>query len=157
AAARSVGGLVVVDPKGTDYAKYRGVDLLTPNREEAEGATGIRIEGTKSLHEVAARLRAITGVQAATITLGKDGIFFEDPDGRPRIIPTEAKSVFDVTGAGDTVVAMLTLARACGLSLEDSLRLANVAAGIVVGRFGTWAVSRREVVSMLGEQTPGKI
>src|SRR5690606_7214354 len=106
AAARSVGGLVVVDPKGTDYAKDRGVDLLTPNREEAEGATGIRIEGTKSPHEVPARLRAITGVQAATITLGKDGIFFEDPDGRPRIIPTEAKSVFDVTGAGDTVVAM---------------------------------------------------
>lgn len=156
-AAHSAGGIVVVDPKGTDYAKYRGVDVLTPNREEAEGATGIKIGSDADLHRVARRLKQLTGIPTATVTLGKDGIFFETESGEARTIPTEAKAVFDVTGAGDTVVAALTVARACGVGIEDSLRLANVAAGIVVGRFGTWAVSRREMLSLLGEQTPGKV
>jgi D-beta-D-heptose 7-phosphate kinase/D-beta-D-heptose 1-phosphate adenosyltransferase len=157
AAAQSVGGIAVVDPKGTDYTKYRGVDLITPNREEAEGATGIPIRGTEDLHRVAERLREMTGIRTATITLGKDGIFFETESGGPRIIPTEARAVFDVTGAGDTVVAALTLARTCGVSLEDSVRFANVAAGIVVGRFGTWAVSRPEILARLGQQSTGKV
>ncbi|MBK8974971.1 MAG: D-glycero-beta-D-manno-heptose-7-phosphate kinase [Planctomycetes bacterium] len=156
-AAHSRGGIVVVDPKGTDYTKYRGVDLLTPNRAEAEAATGVTIRVESDLHRVAQRLKELTGVRAATITLGKDGIFFETENGDARTIPTEAKAVFDVTGAGDTVVAALTLARACGVGLEDSLRLANAAAGIVVGRFGTWAVSRREVLTILGQQPQGKI
>ncbi|MCC6781935.1 MAG: D-glycero-beta-D-manno-heptose 1-phosphate adenylyltransferase [Planctomycetes bacterium] len=157
AAARSVGGIVVVDPKGTDYEKYRGVDLLTPNREEAEMATGIRIRTAADLHRVAARLRELTGVRTVTVTLGKDGIFFETSDGVAKTLPTEARAVFDVTGAGDTVVAVLTLASACGIDIEDSLRLANVAAGIVVGRFGTWAVSRAELMTMLGAETRGKV
>lgn len=157
AAAHSRDGVAVVDPKGSDYSRYRGVDLLTPNREEAEAATGMRIDGVDSLRGVAQRLREITAVPAATITLGKDGIFFEGPDGEPGILPTEARSVFDVTGAGDTVVATLTLARACGVGLEDSLRLANCAAGITVGHFGTWAVSRDELLSMLGRPGQGKV
>ena len=157
AAAHSVGGIVVVDPKGTDYSRYHGVDLLTPNREEAERATGVTIDGAASLSRVAARLREITGVRTATVTLGKDGIFFETEAGEHRTIPTEARAVFDVTGAGDTVVAMLTLARASKVDLEDSLRLANAAAGITVGRFGTWAVSRHEILSMLGERPAGKV
>ncbi|MCA8944238.1 MAG: bifunctional heptose 7-phosphate kinase/heptose 1-phosphate adenyltransferase [Planctomycetes bacterium] len=157
AAAHSNGGIIVVDPKGTDYEKYRGVDILTPNREEAIRATGIEINGLDDLNRAATRLREITGVPAATITLGKDGIYFEAEKGESRIIPTEAKAVFDVTGAGDTVVAALTLARACGASLEDSVRFANVAAGIVVGRFGTWAVSRTEILTRLGQQSAGKI
>lgn len=152
AAARSTaGGVVVVDPKGSDYTIYRGVDLLTPNREEAEAATGVPIRGTDDLHRAAQRLREITGVPTATITLGKDGIFFETGDGQSRIIPTEARQVFDVTGAGDTVVATLTLCRACGVSLPDSLALANCAAGITVGKFGTWAPSRQEVLAILGQ------
>lgn len=151
AAARSQGGVTVVDPKGTDYAIYRGVDLLTPNREEAEAATGVTIRRTEDLHRTAQRLREITGIKNAVITLGKDGIFFETEDGSHRIIPTEARQVFDVTGAGDTVIAALTYCRAVGVSLEDSLRLANHAAGITVGKLGTWAPSRREILSRLGE------
>ncbi|MBL9078338.1 MAG: D-glycero-beta-D-manno-heptose 1-phosphate adenylyltransferase [Planctomycetes bacterium] len=154
AAAKSQGGVTVVDPKGKDYSIYRGVDLLTPNREEAEAATGITIRATEDLHRAAQRLREITGIKTAVITLGKDGIFFEKEDGSHRIIPTEARAVFDVTGAGDTVVAALTYCRACGVPLEDSLRLANHAAGITVGKLGTWAPSRREVLARLGE-TPG--
>jgi D-beta-D-heptose 7-phosphate kinase/D-beta-D-heptose 1-phosphate adenosyltransferase len=157
AAAESVDGLVVVDPKGDDYTKYRGVDLLTPNREEAERATGVRIDGLESMQKAAARLRELTGIRSVTITLGKDGIFFEEPGQSPRVLPTEARAVFDVTGAGDTVVSVLTFCRAAGVELEDALRLANVAAGIVVGRFGTWAVRRSEILRMLGEQAPGKV
>ena len=152
AAARTVGGVVVVDPKGKDYSIYRGVDLLTPNREEAEAATGISIRGEAELHRAAQRLRDLTGIKTASITLGKDGIFFETEDGSHKILPTEARQVFDVTGAGDTVVAVLTYCRACGASLEDSLRLANCAAGITVGKFGTWAPSRSEILAMLGER-----
>jgi len=155
AAARSQGGVTVVDPKGKDYTIYRGVDLLTPNREEAEAATGITIRETSDLHRVAQRLREITGIKTAVITLGKDGIFFEKEDGSHRILPTEARAVFDVTGAGDTVVAALTFCRAAGVSLEDSLRLANHAAGITVGKLGTWAPSRREVLARLGETMAG--
>lgn len=157
AAAAANDGVVVVDPKGDDYTKYRGVDLLTPNREEAERATGGRIEELDSMRAAAARLREITGIESVTITLGKDGIFFEEPGGTPTILPTEARSVFDVTGAGDTVVSVLTFCRAAGVGLEDSLRLANVAAGIVVGRFGTWAVRRDEILQMLGEHVSGKV
>ena len=150
-AAKSAGGVVVVDPKGKDYSIYRGVDLLTPNREEAEAATGISIKGTPELHKAAEKLRAITGIKTATITLGKDGIFYENEDGSHRILPTEARQVFDVTGAGDPVVAVLTFCRTCGVSLPDSLALANIAASITVGKFGTWAPSRQEVMARLGE------
>lgn len=155
AAARSQGGVTVVDPKGKDYSIYRGVDLLTPNREEAEAATGVAIRSTADLHRAAQRLREITGIATAVITLGKDGIFFEAPDGSHRILPTEARAVFDVTGAGDTVVAALTYCRACGIGLEDSLRLANHAAGITVAKLGTWAPSRAEILARLGEAAPG--
>jgi D-beta-D-heptose 7-phosphate kinase/D-beta-D-heptose 1-phosphate adenosyltransferase len=162
AAARSVGGLVVADPKGLDYSIYRGVDLLTPNRQEAEAATGIAIRGLdvgglEDLHRVAAELRGLTGVKTPTVTLGEDGMFFETEEGEVQIIPTEARGVFDVTGAGDTVAATLTLARACGVPLRQSVHLANVAAGLVVAHVGTWAVSRQELLSMLGRRDARKI
>ncbi len=157
-AAHSCGAVVVVDPKGRDYSIYRGVDLLTPNSEEAEAATGVRIRGTEpdDLARAAARLRELTGIQTVTITLGKDGIYFETADGHSEVLPTHARQVFDVTGAGDTVVAVLTMAQASGAPLDASLRLANAAAGIVVAHFGTWAVSREELLSALGELRPGK-
>ena len=157
AAAKHQKVVSVVDPKGKDYTLYAGVDLLTPNREEAEMATGLKVGTLADLPRVAARLREITGVRTATITLGKDGIFFEDEQGGAQILPTEARQVFDVTGAGDTVVAVLTYARAAGVALGDALKLANLAAGITVGHFGTWAVSRQELLTLLGERSPGKI
>lgn len=157
AAASSVDGPVVVDPKGTDYSRYHGVDLMTPNKAEAEAATGIRIAGPEDLHRVAETLKQITGVKTATVTLGPEGIFYEAEDGQARIIPTEAKAVFDVTGAGDTVVATLALTRACGVGMHDSIRLANLAAGITVGRFGTYAVTRQELAAVLGQVGGGKV
>jgi D-beta-D-heptose 7-phosphate kinase/D-beta-D-heptose 1-phosphate adenosyltransferase len=156
-AAHSCGGLAVVDPKGVDYSIYCGADLLTPNREEAEAATGVSIRELGDLHRVAQRLRELTSVRTAIITLGRDGIFFETETGESRVIPTEARAVFDVTGAGDTVAAVLTLARTSGVDLSESVHLANLAAGIVVGRFGTWAVSRQDLLSLLGQSRDGKV
>ncbi len=157
AAGHSAGGPVVVDPKNLDYSVYHGVDLLTPNLAEAELATGISLADHNNLPLVADKLRELTGVKTATVTLGKDGIFYESAPGKAQILPTEAKAVFDVTGAGDTVVAMLTLAQACGLSMHDSVRLANLAAGVTVGCFGTYAVSRQELLMLLGQQSSGKV
>ncbi len=145
AAARSQGGVTVVDPKGKDYSIYRGVDLLTPNREEAEAATGVQIRGTPELHTAAQRLREITGIKTAVITLGKDGIFFETEDGSHRIIPTEARQVFDVTGAGDTVIAALAALVGTGMALRDAVPWANHAASLVVGKFGTASVGYDEL------------
>src|SRR6185503_3204034 len=88
AAGKSKGALTVVDPKGKDYSLYRGVDLLTPNREEAELATGLRIQTLADLPKAGQRLREITGVEFATITLGRDGIFFETGNHEPQVIPT---------------------------------------------------------------------
>ena len=156
-AAHSVDGVVIVDPKGKDYSLYQGVDLMTPNQSEAEAATGIVISGEEDLQRVAESLKSITGVKTATVTLGKEGIFYEADDGQAQIIPTVAKAVFDVTGAGDTVVAMLALARASGVDMHSSIQLANLAAGITVGRFGTYAVSRQELLAMLGQVGRGKI
>ena len=157
AAAKGRGAITVVDPKGKDYSMYRGVDLLTPNREEAELATGLKIATLDDLPKVASRLREITGVKTATVTLGKDGIFYETEKHEPHVIPTEARQVFDVTGAGDTVVAVLTYARAAGIALPEALRLANLGAGITVGHRGTWAVSREELLAVLGARGPGKV
>jgi D-beta-D-heptose 7-phosphate kinase/D-beta-D-heptose 1-phosphate adenosyltransferase len=148
---------VLVDPKGRDFAKYRGATLITPNKKEAEEATGFKINSATSLEEVADLLIETADLKSVVITLGAEGIFFKTRGGRRRILPTEAKSVFDVTGAGDTVVALLGLGLGAGLDLESSVRLANLAAGIVVGRFGTAAVSREELSGILGGDHGSKI
>ncbi|HHI78452.1 MAG TPA: D-glycero-beta-D-manno-heptose-7-phosphate kinase [Planctomycetes bacterium] len=148
---------VLVDPKGRDFSKYRGATLITPNKKEAEEATGFKIDSATSLEEVADILIETGDLKSVVITLGAEGIFFKTKDGKKRILPTEAKSVFDVTGAGDTVVAILGLGLGAGLDLESSVRLANLAAGIVVGRFGTAAVSREELLGVLGADHGSKI
>ncbi len=148
---------VLVDPKGRDFSKYRGSTLITPNKKEAEEATGFKIDSAQTLEEVADILIETADLKSVVITLGAEGIFFKTREGRKRILPTEAKSVFDVTGAGDTVVAFLGLGLGAGLDLESSVRLANLAAGIVVGRFGTAAVSREELSGILGGDHGSKI
>ncbi len=148
---------VLVDPKGRDFSKYRGATLITPNKKEAEEATGFKINSAATLEEVADILIETADLGSVVITLGAEGIFFKTRDGQKRILPTEAKSVFDVTGAGDTVVAFLGLGLGAGMDLESSVRLANLAAGIVVGRFGTAAVSREELSGILGGDHGSKI
>ena len=150
---------ILVDPKGSDFHRYRGASLVTPNRAEAEAASGIAIEEEIDLTRAGKKLIRELDLEAAVITLGKEGIFFITRTGEELHIPTEARAVFDVTGAGDTVIAHLGLFLAQGASLEEAVRLANIAAGIVVGKFGTGTVTKEELLGHLegGERGQGKI
>ena len=158
-AARAAGVPVLVDPKGTDYTRYRGATLVTPNRKEAEEALARDLSRLDDIPQAAADLIDLARLDAAVITLGPDGIFFrstragDEPEGR---VPALARSVYDVTGAGDTVIAHLALGIADGLGLGDAVRLANRAASIVVGRRGAASVSRHELRTLLGERRQGE-
>jgi len=157
ARANAQGIPVIVDPKGRDYGRYRGATLITPNKVEAEHAAGFAIENHQDLDRVATYLTEQADLQSIVITLGKEGIYLRTNDGRRRVLPTEARAVFDVTGAGDTVVALLGLALGGGVELPDAVRLANVGAGVVVGRFGTAAVTRDEIRGALRLPSRGKL
>lgn len=149
AAARSAAGSIpiIVDPKVPDAARYAGVSVLTPNHHEAELMTGTRIKTADDARAAARMLHASTGANIL-ITWGEHGMWLYDASATPPIdlhIPATAREVADVTGAGDTVVATLALALARGESLSDAARLANRAAGIVVGKFGAATVTLEEL------------
>ena len=159
AAARAARVPVLVDPKGEDYRRYQGATLVTPNRKEAELAIGRKLPRIEDLAKAADDLMKLADLSAAVITLGADGIWFKSKKGEAGHVPAQARAVFDVTGAGDTVVAQLAFHLADGTSLQAAVELANQAAGIVVGRLGTHAVTRSELVARLRETQPhaGKI
>ncbi|OYZ58729.1 MAG: bifunctional heptose 7-phosphate kinase/heptose 1-phosphate adenyltransferase, partial [Sulfuricurvum sp. 24-42-5] len=114
--AKAKGKKVLVDPKGKDYRKYSGAYLLTPNKKEASEATGITIKDDETLREALLGLKSTCNLQCSMITLSEDGIAIYDES--MRRYPTVAKEVFDVTGAGDTVIASLSFALSCGLSID---------------------------------------
>ena len=138
--ANALGIPVVVDPKEGHFAAYRGADLMTPNKAEAAGSFGIPIRDEADLERVGAGLMERTGVRALMITLGEKGIALFESSRASRRFPARARQVFDVTGAGDTVVSVLALALAAGGDLAEGAELANRAAGIVVAQVGTAAV-----------------
>ena len=145
---------VLVDPKGRDYAKYRGAYAITPNKLEAETATGIVLDGGGAIRRAALELCRIAGLHAAVITLGARGMYCCLADGsREWSVPAVARSVYDVTGAGDTVLSVMAYCLAAGADLEDAMRLATVAAGIVVQRFGVVAVTPAEIEGALVDAT----
>jgi D-beta-D-heptose 7-phosphate kinase/D-beta-D-heptose 1-phosphate adenosyltransferase len=145
AAARRRGKPVLVDPKGDDYRRYAGATLITPNRKEAAQAAGIAIVDEASLHRAAAILHERSGVDRLVVTCGPEGMVLFEKGRMPRAIRSEARQVFDVSGAGDTVIAVLGLALAAGADWIEAAGLANAAAGIVVGKVGTATVSRKEL------------
>ncbi|WP_224984986.1 bifunctional D-glycero-beta-D-manno-heptose-7-phosphate kinase/D-glycero-beta-D-manno-heptose 1-phosphate adenylyltransferase HldE [Geomonas agri] len=147
---RELGIPVVVDPKGDDFSKYRGATVLTPNRKEAEVASGVAITDQESLEQAAGRMLATLELDALLITRSEAGMSLFPVRGEAVHIPTVAREVFDVTGAGDTVISVLSVGLACGLSLADAAWVANIAAGIVVGKLGTSTVSPREVIEEVG-------
>jgi len=140
---------IVVDPKGTDYAKYRGATVVTPNVLEVERATNLEVEGPEGLPPAAERLRSALTGSALLVTRGPEGMSLFADGASPVDIPAEAKNVFDVTGAGDAVVGALALGLAQGATLEDAARLANRVAGIVVGKVGTAIVTLAELREQL--------
>jgi len=135
---------VIVDPKGSDYKKYRGAFLLTPNRKEASLATNIEIKDHNSLHSCLSRLKEICNLEISLITLSEEGIAFLGKD--LRIHPTVAKEVFDVTGAGDTVISSLGFALANKVDIDDAVQFANLAAGVVVSKIGSSTASFEEII-----------
>lgn len=149
ARASAQGKPVIVDPKGTDFSKYRGATLLTPNRKELHEATGLPTDSDEAV-VVAARLLIDTcGIHAVLVTRSQDGMSLITATGEIDHLPAEAREVFDVSGAGDTVIATLAAAVASGATLLEGARIANVAAGIVVGKVGTAVAYAAEVVSAL--------
>ena len=148
--ARGAGVPVLVDPKGSDYGRYRGATLVTPNRKEVEEALGRQLPDLDDVPAAAEELARIADLDAVVVTLGADGIYFRARDGTEDRVPTMARAVFDVTGAGDTVIAHLALVLAAGRPLAQAVRLANHAAGIVVGRRGAASVTRAELAAALG-------
>ncbi len=144
-AARAGGRPVVVDPKRGDYHCYRGASLVTPNRMELEAASGVRAEGDRAVEAACRALMDRCGLDAVLATRSAEGMTLVGHDGTVRHFRSEAREVFDVTGAGDTVAALLGAALAAGIATPDAVRLANTAAGLVVGKLGTAVVRRDEL------------
>ena len=142
-AARTAGKPVLVDPKGSDYSRYRGASVITPNRAELQDVVG-RWNGEDDLRARAHKLRQDLGLQGLLLTRSEEGMTLFDAQGELHV-KAQAREVFDVTGAGDTVIATLATMVAAGLSLRDALPIANRAGGIVVGKFGTATVSYEEL------------
>lgn len=150
AAARPRAVPVIVDPKGADYGRYGGATLVTPNRRELTEATGMPAGSDAEVVAAATVLIERTGVEAVLVTRSQDGMTLlrrSSPD-TPLHLPATAREVYDVSGAGDTVVATVSAALAAGIDIESASRLANAAAGIVVGKIGTATASSAELTAV---------
>ncbi len=155
--ARAGGHDIVVDPKGQNYRRYRGASIVTPNKKELQGATGLPVATDGEVLAACRQVVTDCGIHAVLATRSEQGMTLFDggrgnptaPDGQVHHLSAIARETFDVSGAGDTVVAVLAAALACGASLVDGARLANAAAGIVVGKVGTAVVHPPELLKAL--------
>jgi rfaE bifunctional protein kinase chain/domain len=142
-AAREAGKPVLVDPKGSDYTRYRGATVITPNRAELQDVVG-RWHGEDDLRTRAQNLRESLALSALLVTRSEEGMTLYDDAGELHV-QAQAREVFDVTGAGDTVIATLATMVAAGVPLREAVPIANRAGGVVVGKFGTATVSYEEL------------
>jgi len=150
--ARAQGRPVVVDPKGRDYSRYEGATVLTPNANELRSAVEPLSLSSGGMQEDVTTLRPIIQGTALVVTRGADGVTVFPPEGQPQDILARPRTVFDVTGAGDTFVATLALAVGTGASLTDAAIVANEAAGIVVGKVGTAMLNLDELRTELASR-----
>ncbi len=154
-AARSAGLPVLVDPiRGHDYTRYRGATTMTPNRTEAGLATGITIETADDAIRAGWKLCRELKLDLGIVTLDRDGMALVTPDGHGEVFPTQPRAVYDITGAGDMVLAMIGLAFASGASPEDAVRLGNVAGGLEVEKVGVAVIPRSEIRERLVADRP---
>jgi D-beta-D-heptose 7-phosphate kinase/D-beta-D-heptose 1-phosphate adenosyltransferase len=157
--AKHYNKLTIADPKGLDFSKYTGVSLLTPNSREASLAAGVEVSDEKSIVVTGKMIIEKSGIDKLLITCGKDGMVLFEPGREPLKIGTKAREVYDVSGAGDTVMAVLGLGIAAGLTTRDATALANTAAGIVVGKVGTATVNKEELsqaIDQISEKSASK-
>lgn len=150
-AAREQGVPVLVDPKGRDFSRYHGASLITPNRAELAQAASVDPADLEHLAAIASTMRAELQLERLILTLGELGLLVIEPEAQTRI-PAVAREVFDVSGAGDTVIATLAAGLAAGLDPVDSAHLANLAAGVVVAKVGTAAVSLCELEHAISDE-----
>ena len=143
AQARALGKPILIDPKGSDFSRYREATVITPNRAELQQVIGPWLTEAE-LQDRCENLRQKLGLQAILLTRSEEGMTLFDAQGAEHV-SAQARDVFDVTGAGDTVIATLATAVAAGLSLRQALPLSNRAGGLVVGKFGTAALSYEEL------------
>lgn len=146
--ARDQGLPVLVDPKGSDFSRYVGATLITPNRSELALATGADADDLESLLAAGAATREALALELLALTLSEQGMVLIEPDGNHQI-PAVAREVFDVSGAGDTVIATFAAGLAAGLGHVDTAHLANLAAGVVVGKIGTASITRQELLAAI--------
>jgi D-beta-D-heptose 7-phosphate kinase/D-beta-D-heptose 1-phosphate adenosyltransferase len=159
ALAREADAPVIVDPKCRDFARYSGAAVVTPNLAELEAAAGEPLAKTspERIEAAARRILERNEVGALLVTMGERGMMLVPRDGEADMIATLAREVFDVTGAGDTVVAALSVAVAAGWGLPDAARFANAAAGVVVGKVGTATAHWSEIADVLATTPPDKL
>jgi rfaE bifunctional protein kinase chain/domain len=147
--ARNAKKFVMVDPKIKNFFFFRGATVVTPNTSEASSASRVSITDEASLGRAGRILLKRLKCDALVITRGEDGMAIFEPNRQPFLVPTEAKEVYDVTGAGDTVIGTMALALGAGASIRKAAELANHAAGIVVGKVGTATVDQRELTKAM--------
>lgn len=149
--ARQTKTCVLVDPKVKNFFSYRGASVITPNTTEASAASGMAITDLPSLKRTGRVLLRRLRCDILLVTRGEEGMAVFEPHKEPFLVPTVAKEVYDVTGAGDTVIGTMALALASGASTRAAANLANYAAGIVVGKVGTATVDREELIQVIRE------
>ncbi len=152
AAAKRLGRKIIVDPKGRNWERYRGADVVTPNRKELCEATGMAVDSEEAVVAAARQVLAQFGFGAVLVTRSEDGMSLIT-DTEIHHYPAEAREVFDVSGAGDTVVATLATALAAEVPLVDAARLANIAGGIVVGKVGTAVARPSDILAAIAPAT----
>ncbi len=144
--------IISVDPKENHFDYYQGVTVITPNHHEAGNAVGIKVNGDESLHRVGKELLKLLKCDSVLITVGENGMCLFETKGKVTDIPTVAQEVFDVSGAGDTVIAVLTAALSVGATVEQAARISNFAAGIVVGKIGVAVATPDELIERIGRK-----
>ena len=158
--AKKSGIFVTVDPKGDNFARYAGADAITPNLRETELASGVKITDETTLGKAAGIISAETGTEFVLVTRGAEGISYFSKSGVSGTVPSHPVEVFDVTGAGDTAASVFTLSYLASRDLEESVKIANAAAGIVVSRLGTSSVTKSDMEAHFAredEKEKGKI
>jgi len=143
--------IIVVDPKSDYLTLYKGVTAIKPNRKEAEMASGIKIKDITSLEKAGKKMLRRLNAETVLITLGEDGMAMFQDGGRLVHIPTVAQEVYDVSGAGDTAIAIFTMARLSGATTIEAAHMANIAAGVVVGKLGIAVCSSSELKTRISQ------
>ncbi len=144
--ARAAGVTVVADPiRSSDYGRYQGVHCMTPNRLEAQLATGLTIARPDDALRVGKKLVETLGMEAVLVTLDRDGMALVRADGATELLPTRPRQVYDITGAGDMVLSVVGLCMASGADYDEAAALGNIAGGLEVEKFGVALLSRREI------------